>query len=333
MVYAKQHSPQMAYSHQRVALKRSSNRLPRGVRSHSSQIQSRPTQHPPQNSLSSPRDKVVAAYASVYLPSPTSRQTDLFKKLSGIPGGLQLNSRVISMTANRIQAHWEGLQLGEDRPTTESTRQSGRIVQLFTYISTILTRTSIAPVTNSTLSTVFPSHSCVALVLALMYVDRLKKMHPAAKGEAGCGHRLFLVSYMVATKYIQAHFNSWTKPSPLAPAVPTSADLQCRGADMATGLNSSSPVVSVPLSSLISPNEHWARLSAIFSTPELTRMELELLSFLQFDLFVSYEDFKYHWTMYMEINQAVPAENPSPVYGPSFGDEEYVSEEFSVPEL
>ncbi|KAK9767699.1 hypothetical protein K7432_002302 [Basidiobolus ranarum] len=320
MVSPKQSASQLAYTHQRMNMKRLPSRLPGGVRSSpTSQLGSRPSQqklHTTRRTPVSSRDQVAAAYASVYLPSPASKQNDVFKRLSTTSSGLQLNSHVINMTANHIQAHWEGVQ---------SSLQSVRTVQLSTYISTILTRTSLAPVTNSALTAAFPSFSCIALVLALIYVDRLKKMHPAAKGEAGCGLRLFLVSYMVATKYIQAHFNSWAKCSPsLATTSPVKDTTESQ---------TSQPIQTVPLSSLLSPNEHWARLSSIFSTPELTRMELELLSFLQFDLFVSYEDFKYYWTMYMEINQAVPAENPSPVFEPSYGDDEYAAEDGCVPDL
>ncbi|ORX90889.1 hypothetical protein K493DRAFT_356273 [Basidiobolus meristosporus CBS 931.73] len=290
-------------------LKRLSGRIPADHRNVLAPRPTQPQQHKKplatRRAPVSSRNQVAEAYASLYLPSPTSSQNDLFKKLSTIPGGLQLSSHVINKTASRIQAHWEGVQSGVSP-------QSARTVQLSSYISTILTRTSLAPVVSSALSTEFPSFSCVALVLSLIYVDRLKKMHPSAKGEAGCGLRLFLVSYMIASKYIQAHISSLSK----------SAQGSCDG---------SSP--AIPLSSLISPNEHWARLSSIFSTPELTRMELEFLSFLQFDLFVSYEDFKYFWSMYMEINQTVPEESPSPVLEHFYGSEECMSDDASVPDM
>ncbi|KAF9139097.1 hypothetical protein BG015_002163 [Linnemannia schmuckeri] len=41
----------------------------------------------------------------------------------------------------------------------------------------------------------------LTLTLALIYVDRLKEKNPAAKGEQGCSHRLFLVAYIIAAKY------------------------------------------------------------------------------------------------------------------------------------
>ncbi|KAF9549753.1 hypothetical protein EC957_002818 [Mortierella hygrophila] len=41
----------------------------------------------------------------------------------------------------------------------------------------------------------------LTLTLALIYVDRLKEKNPAAKGEPGCSHRLFLVAYIIAAKY------------------------------------------------------------------------------------------------------------------------------------
>ncbi|ORX92976.1 hypothetical protein K493DRAFT_408611 [Basidiobolus meristosporus CBS 931.73] len=264
---------------------------------------------------------MVAAYASVYLPSAHSKQTYLFRRLTAIPG-LQLNLRVINVTANRIQAHWEGLETGDTHAVAEPSARAGRAVQLSTYVSTILTRTSMTSIGNPALPSIFPSYACVALILALIYVDRLKKMHPSAKGEAGCGHRLFLVSYMVATKYVQAHFNSR----------PTHSRPDCRGADVGAASNGYESASATPFSSLISPNEQWARLSTIFSTPELTRMELELLSFLQFNLYVSYEDFIYYWNVYMEINQAVPDEKPSAAYEP-YGDEECIDEDASVPDI
>ncbi|KAF9299924.1 hypothetical protein BGZ74_008494 [Mortierella antarctica] len=41
----------------------------------------------------------------------------------------------------------------------------------------------------------------LTLTLALIYVDRLKAKYPEARGEPGCSHRLFLVAYIIASKY------------------------------------------------------------------------------------------------------------------------------------
>ncbi|KAG0257644.1 hypothetical protein BG011_003859 [Mortierella polycephala] len=58
--------------------------------------------------------------------------------------------------------------------------------------------TSQKTASQSLLKIQFPN---LTLTLALIYVDRLKAKYPEAKGEPGCSHRLFLVAFIIATKY------------------------------------------------------------------------------------------------------------------------------------
>ncbi|KAK9762155.1 hypothetical protein K7432_012382 [Basidiobolus ranarum] len=276
----------------------------------------------------SPREQVLAAYAGVYVPKSNHIQAPVLKRLFAFKSIFIPSPRLITVAAKLIQAHWESLTVFNQTPgNSEDRMQTVRSMHLTGYISTTLARSSILQ-SNSIVS-LFPSFPTVALIFALVYVERLKKLHPNARGETGCGHRLFLVSYMVACKYLQGHLlacESRTSQGAkdYAAEVPntdesTSEDRQ----------NGNSHVPASVLSSIILPNEQWARLSGVFSTPELTRMELELLAFLQFDLYVSYEDFIYHWTKYMDINQLVPSEQLSA----NIQYEETESEECVVPDF
>ncbi|KAI9491758.1 hypothetical protein BDB00DRAFT_873968 [Zychaea mexicana] len=52
------------------------------------------------------------------------------------------------------------------------------------------------------LPTVCPT---VALLVAMRYIDRLKKKYNNIRGAVGCSHRLIVVAYMMAVKYIHAN--------------------------------------------------------------------------------------------------------------------------------
>ncbi|KAK9763588.1 hypothetical protein K7432_009596 [Basidiobolus ranarum] len=256
-----------------------------------------------------PREQVLVAYAGVYVPESNHVQAPVLKRLFAFKNILSLSPQLISVAGKLIQAHWESTAIS-DELTPGDRNQTARSMHLTGYISAILAR-SLMLQSNSVASK-FPPFPTVALVFALIYVERLKKLHPNARGEAGCGHRLFLVSYMVACKYLQGHILAWGNHTPTKSGRAASVPVTREPHRVSSSPQHSTPLEhSSVLPSIILPNEQWARLSGVFSTPELTRMELELLAFLQFDLNVSYEDFNYHWSKYMDINQLVPNEQPS----------------------
>ncbi|ORX94336.1 hypothetical protein K493DRAFT_315526 [Basidiobolus meristosporus CBS 931.73] len=269
-----------------------------------------------------PREQVLEAYANVYVPTTDHIQAPVLKKLFEYKSILSLSSQLVTVTARLIQTQWES----SEQPTENVSEQgqSGRAKHLTGYISAILARSSM--LRSNTVATHLPSFSTIALIFALVYVERLKRLHPNARGEAGCGHRLFLVSYMVASKYLQGHLLARSNRIPQNH--PNSQVPDTRGPVSEEPLPLESSSSSSVLPSIILPNEQWARLSGVFSTPELTRMELELLAFLQFDLYVSYEDFLYHWTKYMDINQLVPNQHLAGVSVGEESDDEGVVPEF-----
>ncbi|ORY06204.1 hypothetical protein K493DRAFT_310705 [Basidiobolus meristosporus CBS 931.73] len=264
-----------------------------------------------------PREQVLEAYANVYIPTADHIQTPVLKKLFEFKNILSLSSQLVTVTAGLIQTQWESSEQSTQNVPEQG--QSGRAKYLIGYISNILARSSMLQ--SNTATTPLPSFSAIALIFALIYVERLKRLHPNARGEAGCGHRLFLVSYMVASKYLQGHLQARSNRS--QPNHPNSQVPDAGGPVSEEPMPLGSPSV---LPSIILPNEQWARMSGVFSTPELTRMELELLAFLQFDLHVSYEDFLYHWTKYMDINQLVPNQHPIGVSVEESDDEGVVPE-------
>ncbi|KAI8370991.1 hypothetical protein BD560DRAFT_329450 [Blakeslea trispora] len=54
----------------------------------------------------------------------------------------------------------------------------------------------------------------VTLLIALGYIERLKKKYHNIKGTSGCGHRLIMVAYMMAAKYMHVNLRSIIQLSP-----------------------------------------------------------------------------------------------------------------------
>lgn len=109
----------------------------------------------------------------------------------------------------------------------------------------------------------------IVLVIAIMYVEKLKKAYPKAKGESGCTHRLFFVALMIAHKYL-SHTNR-------VDTFPFKLD--------------------------------WHAQSTAFSKEELDRMEFEFLTFLKFRIFISVQDFWYFLDNLQEESSEVVPEN------------------------
>lgn len=119
----------------------------------------------------------------------------------------------------------------------------------------------------------------ISLLLAALLVGRLRRAHPRARGEPGCAHRLFVVSLMLAMRYIELDADlvaSYGFDPSLSLA--ENANLRCTVDDRSAALEAT---------------ETWATLSGIFTAPELHKMEVELASFIRYDLYVAEEDLRY----------------------------------------
>nr|KAJ3421830.1 hypothetical protein HK105_002136 [Polyrhizophydium stewartii] len=109
----------------------------------------------------------------------------------------------------------------------------GSNVDLCQFIATIMSRTRLSSNT---------------LVLAFLYLDRLKSMHPRCKGSPGSAHRLILSAIMLAAKFLYDDTFD---------------------------------------------NTAWATVSSgLFSLEQVNHMEMEMLYFLNFRLFVSQSEWQ-----------------------------------------
>jgi hypothetical protein len=136
------------------------------------------------------------------------------------------------------------------------------------------------------------------MMVAICYIQRLKRKYSNVKGARGCSQRLLLVAYMISAKYIHACLRTIvdssqyhkdepqqmkksidvsTKPSgtvvePVSPVPP-----QIVSAALRSGKEPDSPPASPPMNSSKPPQPTAA---------QLYRMELEFLHFLDYDLLV-----------------------------------------------
>lgn len=133
-----------------------------------------------------------------------------------------------------------------------------------------------------------------SLFLSVLFIYKLRALHPRAKGEPGCTHRLFVVALMLAMRYIEldsdliASHGYTTNPrvhsSVETRNIPTSSSLPL-------SFNDPSSIDAfqdkhLPLYELES-TECWARLSSpLFSPSDLHKMEAEMMAFLKYDLYV-----------------------------------------------
>jgi len=91
--------------------------------------------------------------------------------------------RATILVAETIFDHWEGDVVGVKCAELRSRKQ-----QFANYVVGFVMR--IGP-------------SVVTLLHALQYTIRLRAIYLRARGEKGCAHRLFVVSLLVASKYLQ----------------------------------------------------------------------------------------------------------------------------------
>ncbi|KAI9026421.1 hypothetical protein CLU79DRAFT_717409 [Phycomyces nitens] len=133
--------------------------------------------------------------------------------------------------------------------------------------------------------TICPS---VTLLIAVSYIQRLKQKYIEIKGTTGCGSRLIMVAYIMASKFLHdnlrtiIHTTQHTPP-PSKPTIP------------ATNTNSSLHLITPPTSPKAPVKESTVSTSVIpcASHPiddravRIMRMEIEFLEFINYDLSVN----------------------------------------------
>ena len=99
------------------------------------------------------------------------------------------------------------------------------------------------------------------MVTALLYLDRLKQMHPNCKGSEGSGYRLLLSAIILAAKYLYDDTFD---------------------------------------------NTAWATVSSgLFHLKQVNHMEMELLYFLNFELYIPIQEWN---AFYLTVEQRVAQE-------------------------
>jgi hypothetical protein len=202
-------------------------------------------------------------------------------------------SSAASLAAD-ILKNWEGEELN-----------SSRTAQLAETINNLLTTTAIKGVTDldaaimktcanrSAMPVACPT---TTMMVAICYIQRLKRKYQNVKGARGCSQRLLLVAYMISAKYIHACLRtivdssqhrqaepqqikesvsvlampSTTVVEPVSPQAP-------KAVPVLGSARPDSPPASPPMTSTKPPQPTAA---------QLYRMELEFLHFLDYDLLV-----------------------------------------------
>lgn len=125
------------------------------------------------------------------------RSSELAGLVRAIRGPLAL--RLVMTAAEYVLRLWEGEEATATAP--RSPHSKGMMVQVM----------------SATLLRVNPS--VITLFAALYYIGRLRKMFPHAKGELGCGVRLFTVALLIAYRYHEgavadaAFYRAWSAHS------------------------------------------------------------------------------------------------------------------------
>ena len=132
-----------------------------------------------------------------------------------------------------------------------------------------------------------------SLFLAVLFIYKLRALHPRAKGEPGCAHRLFVVALMLTMRYIEldsdlitshgytnnprVHSSTGGGDVSMSPLLPSLSDLS----SIDTFQDKQLPLYE------LESTECWARLSSpLFSPSDLHKMESEMMAFLKYDLYV-----------------------------------------------
>ncbi|CAO3660292.1 unnamed protein product [Rhizopus stolonifer] len=192
-------------------------------------------------------------------------------------GRRRLSPHCVSQLAEQVTEAWE---MNTNQETTEAISK---------LMNNLLDATLILPEKSlnealvefckkeNAVESVCPS---VCLLIAIDYVGRLKQRYNNIKGTKGCGRRLVLVAYMMASKYVHANLKSIINTTTtnvilpplreqILPSPPTSP----------TFYSNSNPLNYHYFKSPKESNQPPSR-----QTTPISRMEMEFLFFLDFDL-------------------------------------------------
>ncbi|CAG8495649.1 15531_t:CDS:2 [Acaulospora colombiana] len=153
------------------------------------------------------------AYVSKTMDEMKLRE-NLFKTLGeAFEQNVIMDESVIELLTERIQSLWEPSY-------TDSVCNSERdhhYITLKNYIKYVIARIryklddeedEIEGRENSGISEwAWTNWSGLKLVLAMVYIERLRKANPCFHGEQGCSHRVFFIAFVIASKYVDASFS------------------------------------------------------------------------------------------------------------------------------
>ncbi|KAL9538429.1 hypothetical protein MBANPS3_010939 [Mucor bainieri] len=152
--------------------------------------------------------RLNAAYSSSY------SQACLLLQAIQMNGRRRLSSECILQLANFVARAWE------------SNPEHEKIEALAKLMTNLMDTTLLCPekpfdeALKQFCRNNIPTHSVspsITLLIAIGYIERLKQKYHNIKGTAGCGHRLILVAYMMAAKFMHVNLrsiiNTSTSPS------------------------------------------------------------------------------------------------------------------------
>ncbi|KAI7888852.1 uncharacterized protein EV154DRAFT_516380 [Mucor mucedo] len=241
-------------------------------------------------------------------------------------------------------------QAWEDKPCQEKIQQlyymMNNLLDTTTMDTTEPFETSLQKFCESPVSTptICPS---VTLLIAISYVERLNKRYRDLKGTPGCGFRMIMVAFIMASKYIHDSLrliiytsnrnitpNMISTPitPPTSPKIPiTSTTSVIQSITNALSINNTlveknddpssnmvTPASSPPLEK-IAPKDNERNL-------RIARMEQEFLFFLNYDLSVQDPSLLVLWAQSYQVPEKSP-ESEQPYTSADDGDDEMDDED------
>ncbi|KAI9264841.1 hypothetical protein BY458DRAFT_513758 [Sporodiniella umbellata] len=184
---------------------------------------------------------------------------------------IQLNGRqrlspvCVEQLAEQVASAWESKESEESRATL--VKLMNQLLEHATFLPNESLNQALVKYCEqeaTTLASVCPS---VCLLVAIDYVRQLKQRYRQIKGTPGCGQRLVLIAFIMASKYIHVNLKSIITHTTVLPSPPTS------------------PTHPSHYHYFQSPQEKETA-QAYTHSPRLavSRMEIEFLHFLNFDL-------------------------------------------------
>ncbi|KAG9307497.1 hypothetical protein G9A89_017327 [Geosiphon pyriformis] len=159
-------------------------------------------------------EALYRAYASETIAEMESRAR-LFRTLGEVfERDVIMGERVLDLYAERILSLWEpNFTISPQNPTSNH-----QFTTLKSYVKYILARARYPPDADDPVNVqliqqqevlsewAWTNWASLKLMLALIYIERLRKMEPLFKGESGCSHRVFFAAFVVASKYVDISF-------------------------------------------------------------------------------------------------------------------------------